>query len=263
MKRSFIITLALLLCASSGWARGLGVLGLTGGAAVVTPSEIACTGSETFLRGLNASGGTESFEMGTGDTCASDWTVSNSIGIDTYSTGWSLFGDHSLEMTDDSSTSTGYIYAGGTSLTTEYYRFYVNVPDIPTGESFIIGGTGKYNTAIQQTVSLVDANDSQFFRLMAGVEKIPLPATGVYRVELKSDDTDGAGPGVATLTLRAFDADGDPLVTSNGGTDYELTGNSSYDSFRFFLLHPGNSSATQATVYVDGVKNCNDWCGAE
>ena len=46
MKRSFIITLALIaaiaipLCASSGWARGLGVLGMCGGA-----GGGACTGS--------------------------------------------------------------------------------------------------------------------------------------------------------------------------------------------------------------------------
>lgn len=44
MKRSFIITLALIaaiavqLCASSGWARGLGVLGLTGGGGEGTPA---------------------------------------------------------------------------------------------------------------------------------------------------------------------------------------------------------------------------------
>lgn len=46
MKRSFIITLALIaaiavpLCASSGWARGLGVLGLCGGAGAP-----ACSGN--------------------------------------------------------------------------------------------------------------------------------------------------------------------------------------------------------------------------
>lgn len=46
MKRSVIITLALIatvaapLCASSGWARGLGVLGLGGGGGVVTPGAV-------------------------------------------------------------------------------------------------------------------------------------------------------------------------------------------------------------------------------
>lgn len=268
-RRAIALTLALIaaiavpLCVSSGWARGLGVLGLGGGAAVAAP-EINCTGSEAFLRGSNASGNTESFEMGIGDTCASDWTVTGSTGIDTYSTGWYLFGSHSLALTDDSGTTANSLRADhGSAQTSHYYRVYVRVPDIPTNSLFQMFGPGKYNTGASIIVSIYDISGVQKIRIGTGTEYINVTAGEYYRIELSVVDADGSGVGGSTYILKAWDSAGSPMETTNGGGDVEINATSTTDQFRYFHITPELNSATAATIYMDGVKNCNTWCGAE
>jgi len=228
---------------------------------------IACTGAETFIRGAGTSGDTESFEYGASDFCTTDIVISEATGVDTYSTGWYKFGTHSLALTDGSSTTDPVLRADhGSYQTDQYYRFYMKVPDVANYQFVSIAGIGKYPTSVQVNISIRDTSTGaggEVLRLASESETIAITEGEEVRVELRVYDSDAGGAGYATLTLKAWDSAGDPIITSNGGTDYEITSTSTSDSFRYLYTMAKNSGATAVTVYSDGWKNCSTWCGGE
>jgi hypothetical protein len=220
-----------------------------------------CTGTNTFVRGGNSSGDVESFEFGTDDLCTSDLTISSTTGFDTYSTTQYKIGTHSLKLIDTTSITSGFIRGDhGSVQTGQYYRLWVYSSGIPSGTSFSFFGIGKYSTSESSAISIQDSSGQERFRVGSGTEYINISAEQWYRVEIYAYDSDGSGATVGTLTVKVYDSSGNALETTNGGGDYELLGNLA-DSFRYVYILNSLSSATESPVYIDGLKNCDTWCG--
>jgi len=255
-----IILIPSLLFGGQGMGPGPGV-----GKTYAGGGAIPCTGSNAFVRGTGVAGATEDFEYTTSDTCTSEWTVSGSVGINTKSSTQYKLTANSLALTDDTSqttTSKVQVDLGGTSLTDEYYRFYLYVPDIPDNSTFELGGFSKYNSAVTGAITIVDLTGAatEYLRIAASTEYIPVTAGTWVRVEIRAYDDNIAN---ATYTMKVWDASGNPIATSNGGSDYQVDKVGTQDAFQFLTWLPVNNSATTVTAYIDGLKNCNDWCGAE
>lgn len=232
--------------------------------ATFASASIPCGGSEIFLRGANASGTTESFEYGTDDYCSNNWTVSSTTGLNPYSTGYSKFGTHSLALTDDTSATAGRVYVDhGSAQTSQYYRAYVKIPTLVSGGNFNMFGVARYGTALGMPISVYNSSGHKLRLSGSTSEYVAVTAGNEYRVELRADDSDGSGTGTVKLYMRVFDSSGNAVETTNGGGDTEVYVDSGVAVFQYFMLEPSYNSATAATVYIDGVKNCNTWCGGE
>lgn len=230
----------------------------------VQPEGVACTGSETFLRGDSASGDTESFEMGVGDTCASDWTIALGPGMSTYSSGAANSGTHSLLIADDNTISAGYISADyGTAQTEQYYRFYLKVSSIENYTSVRLGGPVKYMDSVSSFAVQVNKESASSLVIdLMGAENVKIAADEWYRVELKATDADGsATTEKVVLEMRVYNSAGTLLETNEGDTTVSST--TTVDQFRYFTLKPTATAETASVIYIDDVKNCNTWCGAE
>lgn len=224
---------------------------------------LTCTGSQTFIRGGNSLGDTEYFEMGSGDTCASDWTISGSTGINTYSTTQYKDGTHSLAMTDDTSTTPSYLRADhGSAQTAQYYRFWLYVPDIANYQTFSLIGWGKYDSAFSSSVKIFSGTSTEQLQINNNsTERIDVTGLGWVRVEVYVNDSDGSGAGYPAFTVKAWNSSGTAIQTTNGGGDYEITANGDQDAYRYVFVQPEYSTTPSVTAYIDGIKNCDTWCG--
>lgn len=227
-----------------------------------------CPGSDIFVRGTGSSGYTESYEKGVNDFCSSDWVISNFEGVDTYSPEVYLFGTHALKFSASSTFAAGgpTLADHGSFQTAQYYRLYFYLPEgfTKSGEVGTIGGVGKYNTTSNGTIRFSYLSGTSFLLGSSlTTETITVSSGGWYRMEVAATDADGSGVGYVTYAIRVFDQTGTSLETSNGSGDYDLIYTTTTDAFRYLHLLWTFTGATTKSIFIDGVKNCDTWCGAE
>jgi hypothetical protein len=222
------------------------------------PQEVVCNG--TIINGDN-----ESFEKGDGEFCTTGWTITASSGVDTYDDYWGNTGEHSLSLTDSSSSSEPHINTYfGTTTTTKYVRFYVNTTDIVAESTFSIGSFGKYATS-GTTIGNITIKDVS----SGGTERRILPSVAateyfvftdgdILRVEACGNDVGSS----TSLTLRVYRKNGGEWVQLvSNVSNSEIVFNAVSDSLRYFNFYGASTSASPSVLYIDDVKFGDSWIG--
>lgn len=182
MKRSFIITLAMIaaiaapLCASVGWSRGLGVLGLGGGASVVPSSEPITY--ESISSGAVAATSSTSFTITkptgvvSGDTLVA--VIGKTYNRSFVSSGWSTVGgtdklSQFLIKTAGESEPDNYEFASSGDLTTTggqgvIIRISGTIGSYGTTEDT---SNSTYDTTVDYAAPTITSNNS--FVIWSGV----------------------------------------------------------------------------------------------
>lgn len=248
MKR-IPIALLLLLLASPAWAR-MGVMMMGGG---VVSSGVTCSGDAS-------SGDNESFEKGAGEFCTTDWTEADTDGVvDTYSSAEKHCGTTSLEITTDLETASNnnraYIDLGASDQDF-YVRFYVKIPssltNYQTDTALTVSGDGTSTTQIHVYITVSRTDSVYYLKIRTPgtnpTEYVPVTAGNWYRVDahiVKSGDS----------TIRVYDVSDNPILTSNGGSDYEqaVTYASGDDYQRYIVFSDKSTDSVAHKIYIDDV----------
>lgn len=248
MKR-ISIALLLLLLAVPSWARmGVGMMG--GGMASIGAT---CSGDASV-------GDNESFEKGEGEFCTTDWTEADTDGVvDTYSSAEKHCGATSLEITTDLETAgnnnRAYIDLGASDQDF-YVRFYVKIPsslsNYKADTALTVSGNGTSTTQTHVYIIIGRMDSTYYIKIRQlgenPTEYVPVTAGNWYRVDahiVKSGDS----------TIRVYDVSDNPILTSNGGSDYEQAVTfASGDNYQRYIVFSDKSTDSVAhNFYIDDV----------
>lgn len=219
-------------------------------------ARINAGGGGVTCSGDMSDGDNESFEKGAGEFCTTDWTEVDVDGVvDTYSTGFAHTGTHSLKVTCDGDSANepdNRVYADTGSEDADLYeRFYWTPPTLASGSYLRFHSVGNDdNELLTGCYFLQWFNNSGTYQFIlrnsAGSpgEHFELTPGSKYRVEIHATQS-------GTCTMKVFDSSDNPVLTSNGGADYDLTHSGLNIGMRYFIFRDFNSGTTEAIYYID------------
>lgn len=253
MKNLLTILLILLPLSAYAWGVVVSSGGVAAGGGGEAPEcDLTCnTGTQDFSSGDN-----ESFEAGSdGSFCTADWVVNDADGVvNTSDNAQKHCGSYSLSMVCDSDiTGTNNIQADlGAEDGDIYLRFYFRCPSIVAYK--VVRFLLFYSANADYVVGGVRARDwgaGEHLMLERGStvddETIPVTAGEWYRVDLHIVGSAG------DMTMRVYDDEGNGVLTSSGGSDYEASLASANYNTQIIRFYDYSDHADAITYYVDDI----------